>query len=165
MAENTKVYNGDVVGIYDRLQRFMYELMFSNSAKVSGMSPHDIERSESYLNAILKYVDWVVAQPLLDLPESDPWDYALEAPVAVANVENESINDLVRLMVSFRAELINSQSARIASGLNKFDEKRVREITQKALNLINNYVKTTTPLDLPESSPMEAITGSGRQGI
>src|SRR5512137_2715394 len=103
-------YNQDVVGLYDRIQRFIEEMNKSVSSNLSLTNEFDQERLAKYLDAIDRYHAWVQAQPHLDLPETAPQEYVLEALVVPTNVENESINDVIRLMCACRDELTNSQS-------------------------------------------------------
>lgn len=165
MAGEKIVYNHDVVAIYNRTNRFKEELIKCVSSNLSSMSKYDIDRLESYLNAIDKHHDWVISQPALDLPETSPREYVLEPAPSVPDIENEDVGDLVRLLGLAADELINSQSARLGSGLVSFDSARLRTITDKSRKFLNDYIKVVSPLDLPESSPATAVTGPGRGGV
>ena len=164
MSENV-VYNHDVAGFYRRVNRFIEELVKAQSSGGSQILDADIARLDSYLQSIVTYRDWVVAQPQLDLPETHPRAYPLDDVPAIPELENESIMDLIRLFVLQRDELVNSQSARLGSGLIGFDDVRLMALVQKGQSFLTNYVKTTTPLDLPESSPSASMTGPGRGGV
>ena len=159
-----KVNNHDVVGLYNRLNRFLVELFKCASSSVSEVNTFDQTRLETYLTAVDTYHAWVVAQPHLDLPETSPKEYELEAPPTVADVENENINDIIRLVILCRDELINSQSARQPGNLNVFDSTRLTTYVAKVRNFLNDYIRAVTPLDLPESSPKEAQSGPGLLG-
>lgn len=165
MATTGVVLNHDVVGLHSRINRFLEELIKSVSSSTSQVNVFDQERLKSYLGAILIYHDWVVGQPALDLPETHPREYALEASPVVPDVENENINDLVRLLVLAREELVNSQSARDPANLNKFDSARLLAVVAKAQAFLTEYIQKATPLDLPESSPQAVVSGSGRTGV
>ena len=160
-----KVLNHDIVGLYNRINRFLEEIHKSSSSLVSEYNEFDMIRSKSYLTAIDRYHDWVVAQPQLDLPETSPKEYELLPPPEVGRVENESVNDLLRIFTLTRDSLINAQSARKPAGLESFDSARLRAITSKARKLLEDYVEPITPLDLPESSPQAPSSGAGRTGI
>lgn len=158
------VNNHDIVGLYNRINRFVVELIKSVSSQTSQVNEFDQERLATYLTAIDTYHAWVIGQPHLDLPETAPRDYELEAIPETPETENENVNDLVRLLVLARDELINSQSARDPANLNKFDSARLTAVVSKARAFLENYIIPITPLDLPESSPQEASTGAGLTG-
>ena len=159
------VNNHDVVPLWDLFNRFLVELTKSVSAGLSLTTIFDSTRLEAYLNAIDRYHDWITAQPQLDLPETHPRVYALEAAPTIPNVENEDVNQLARLLAITRDELVNCQSARMPSGLVAFDSGRLRATTEKTRKFLIDYVKATSPLDLPETSPMEPPVTSGKGGI
>lgn len=165
MPENTKVFNDDVAGIYRRFNRFIVEVQKSASANVADINAFDLERINAYIQSMTFYLDWVDAQPMLDLPETHPKLISLEAVPVVIEVENLMIRDLVRLFERARDEIVNAQSARNASGLIKFDSARVRAVLQKATNYLEEYVVKVSPLDMPESSPTSTDSGSGAGGI
>ena len=162
MAE---VKNSDIVGIYDRMNRFIIEVEKAASADVSDMVLFDQERLASYLDAVDRLHAWVIAEPQLDTTESTSLTYTLEPPPEVVNVENESINDVIRMLVRARTDLINSQSARKPSGLDPADSKRLTAFIEKVRSFLQDYIAETVPLDLPQSSPMESRTGPGQRGI
>ena len=158
-------FNHDVAGIHRRINRFIVELMRSASSSGSQVSEHDQVRVQSYLTAINTYVQWVVGNPLLDLPETHPRQIDLDENPMIDEVENESMRDLITLMEIARDETVNGQSSRLASTLVPFDERRLTAVVQKAEQFLTMYVQTTTPLDLPESSPMRDMTAPGRTGV
>lgn len=162
---NIKVFNDDVAGIFRRINKFIEEAQKCASSNVSDINEFDKVRFLAYLKSLTAYVDWVVDQPLLDLPETHPKLLELEEIPVVLLAENLMIRDLVRLFERARDEVINSQSARNATGLISFDETRVRAVVEKATKYIENYVTKVTPIDLPESSPKNVSTGAGRTGI
>ena len=159
------VYNHDVAGIHRRINRFISELTLSASSNISMTNDHDQARLQTYLDAIRTYRDWVVDQPLLDLPETNQRTIQLDANPAQQTVENESIVDVIRMLELARDEIVNSQSARHASGLIPFDEARLTALVEKIQAFLDNYIAIATPLDLPESSPMRGISGPGRTGV
>lgn len=160
-----QVFNDDIAGIYRRINKFLEELQKSASSNVADINDFDKTRVLSYLASLTAYVNWIVDQPLLDLPETHPKILELESPPELLPVENLMVKDLMRLFERVRDEILSSQSARNATGLISFDEKRMRAVIEKAEKFIDSYVSKVTPIDLPESSPREASTGSGRTGI
>lgn len=160
-----QTYNHDIVGIWNRINRFIREAMKQQSSSVSQVNQFDIDRIKSYLSAIRFYHDHVQAAPDLDLPETTPRLYELrEAPV-VPEMENESLADICRLLELLRDELVNSQSARLGAKLISFDSARLLRVVDKCERFMADYVEVATPLDLPESSPRVPVTGDGRKGI
>ena len=159
------VYNHDIAGLQRRLNRFIVEMLKSVSNSGSLMNDYDKQRLISYLAAVRAYVGWIVSQPLLDLPETSPRLYELDANPVWDLVENEAIIDVVRMLELSRDEVVNSQSARLSSGLNKFDEARILAMITKVENFIREYIEKITPLDLPESSPMRVAATAGKVGV
>lgn len=160
-----KSYNHDIVGLVQRIQRFVEELAGSSSSGVSGMNVYDQTRLKSYLAAISDYQAWIMANPQLDLPETNRMLWDVKPLVGVPSVENESIQDILRMLHVTCVELLNSQSARMPSGLITFDASRLSAMTSKVGNLLSNYIAKSDPLDLPESSPQVAMTAPGLSGI
>lgn len=168
MPEETdkgKVYNHDVASLSQMLFRIGQEVHKSTSSSASFVSDHDFERIVSYLDWLSKKLDWMVTLPLMDLPETYPTTFAVEIPEQWTQVENESCNDILRLVYITLVELQNGQSARISSGMLAFDEKRVRVIIQKLYDFMRDFVSSTHPIDLPESSPKREVAGKGRLGV
>jgi hypothetical protein len=157
--------NLDVVGIYDRINRFIREIQKSASANVSMTSEYDLARAKTYLSTLRFLVDHVDSQPQLDLPETNPQAYALmEAPV-LQDIENENCKHLCLMLATCREELLMSQSSRMSTGFVPFDKTRMLNIVQKCESYISNFVEKATPIDLPESSPRAPVQGSGLNGL
>lgn len=167
MATNNAVqtYNHDVAGLQRRLNRFIIEMIKSVSNSGSLMNDYDKARLSSYLVAIRAYVGWIVSQPQLDLPETSPRVFILDANPSWELLENEAIIDVIRMLEIARDEVVNSQSSRNSSGLNKFDEGRILAIVTKVEEFLSKYIDVITPLDLPESSPMRTVSGPGQTGV
>jgi hypothetical protein len=159
----TFVSNHDVVGILDRLGRFAIELIRSDSSNLSTMTVADKARLTSYLDAVDQYVTYVAASPVLDLPKTShavPWPVEPLDPVPAIN--NEDVEDLVRLFMIAHTEIANSDSAGSGSGLTTFDAARLTAVILKARNFLNVFINKSSPLDLPASSPMDPITPIAR---
>ena len=167
MANSTagQTYNTDVFGFVRRMNRFIEEIVKSQSSGVSKTSTFDVGRAQSYISALRGYLAWVTGQPELDLPETGPRSVALPANPTIPTMENESLYDLAILFELARDELSNSQSLRLSSNLIGFDANRLTAILDKADAFISNYVLVIDPLDLPETSPQAAMTGPGRTGV
>jgi hypothetical protein len=160
-----QVYNGDVVGIYNRVIRFSEEMWKCASSSVPYLSTADQARLGKYLDAIDAYNAWVQAQPELDLPETAPKSYVLDTPPATAEVESDDLNDVIRMMTDMKDELINSQSARMPCRLVSFDAVRLTDYVSKIRKFLTDYIQKVQPLDLPESSPRDAVSGTGKVGV
>jgi hypothetical protein len=161
----TAVFNHDVVWLFDLLRRFHTELARSQSAPVSGMIEPDQQRLESYIKTIKDAITWIQASPVLDMPETHPRPYTLEAFPEEVNVENESLNVLLRLLRATAVELSNSQSARYSSRLQPFDEKRVLDLVNKTETFLNDFIRANSvPIDVPESSPEQEQVPDGSMG-
>ena len=166
MAEKlNRTANTDIYGLVRRINRFIVEIMKSQSSGVSQTISFDVARARSYLGAVVSYHDWVIAQPSLDLPETGPTYINLPVPPVVPLFENESLYDLCMLLEIAREELANSQSAQLSSNLISFDSQRLMAIIGKASKFISDYVTVVDPLDQPETSPMTESTGKGLLGV
>jgi hypothetical protein len=160
-----QTYNHDLVGIINRFYRVMEELHKSQSSGQPGMVSFDQDRLSQYLAEMESQIAWVMSQPDMDLPESHPTAHELDPMPDLPRVENESINDIIRLCKLGCIELENSQSARRSAKLNKYDHSRCTSLIAKIKNYLNDHIATSTPSDLPESSPRAASSGAGRLGI
>jgi hypothetical protein len=89
------VYNYQVAGLIRRLRRFRFESVKAASSGLAHVSGHDLVRARAYLKAVISYLDWVVSQPQLDLPESTPTSIDLGEPEALEMPENESLVDMM----------------------------------------------------------------------
>ncbi len=167
MANSTagQTYNTDVFGFVRRMNRFIEEVVKSQSSGVSKTSTFDVGRAKSYITALRGYLSWVTGQPELDLPETGPRAVALPVNPTIPAMENESLYDLAILFELARDELSHSQSSRLSSNLINFDAARLTAILDKADAFIDNYVLVIDPLDLPETSPQTSMTGPGRTGV
>jgi hypothetical protein len=159
----TEVINGDFIEPWVMFNDFIQEVALCQSANSPEVYDTDIERWLSYVSALEKKFDWIVAQPDLDLPKISPRLYALEPAFVPVSVENSMVDEVVRLFVAARDEFIQSNSNRRSTGFITHDEERVRAILEKIRTYINDYVTQVEPLDVPESSPAEPVTGPGRK--
>lgn len=160
------IYNHDIVGLYNRLNRFQMELIGSQSSDLSMTNAYDMARLSSYLDAMDKYHDWINGADQLDLPETKGFQYTLELPPVVPALENEDLEDMVRMLVLARRELVNSQSARAGTGFPvKQDSTRFRSITDKARKFLLTYMTPVQPLDMPVSSPLDGPTPTPNHGV
>ncbi len=160
----TIVYNQDIVGQYDRLNRALFETLHSASSGGMGYSEADITRQRQYTGDLLSKHEHIISEPALDLVETHPNAYELRAPTVIQHLENDGSNDLIRLYEATRDELINSQSARLATNLVSFDAARFEDNVHKIQHEID-YIEDVQPIDLPESIPKVPLKGLGRKGV
>jgi len=160
----TTTYNLDVFGVQRRYNRIIVELTKAVSSGVSLTNSFDVARAQSYLKAMGSYLKWAHEEPKLDCPETGPTEQQLQANPPIPAIENESLYDLMQLVVIARDELCNSQSARNPFGIIDFDYTRQTTYLAKMTSLID-FIIANEPLDLPESSPMDPISGPGQQGV
>ena len=157
------VYNHDVIGLANRIGRFVTELVKSDSSNLNMVSAADQTRLASYLNNIDAYQAHVVGNPVLDLPQTShsiKWPVEPLSPVPAIN--NEAVEDCVRLLSVLHAELLSSDSANSSSGLTTFDAIRLTSITAKARDFLTKYIATSTPIDMPATSQMDPITPTAK---
>jgi hypothetical protein len=157
--------NTDIFSLVRRINRFIVEVLKSQSSGISQTMPFDVARVKSYTASLRSFIAWIVAQPLLDLPETGPQWINLPKSPEIPNMENESAYDICVLFELLRDELANSQSARLSTNMMQFDHNRAQALIQKIDNLVDQYIAIAEPLDLPESSPSQLMTGPGSQGI
>lgn len=163
--EPTISYNLDVVYINDKICRYAGEVIKAVSANLAHVNTFDMTRALKYLDDLDAAVSYVLAQPQLDMPETHPRERALQQFPAVPNLENDELDHVVRLLESARLEVINSQSSRMAAGLLPFDASRVSALVEKNRQWLTTFVSARSPMDLPETSPQQLITGPGAGGV
>ena len=156
--------NHDVLGLDNRIGRFIKEVQDSGSGNWSQYSEADKARLKTYTNATLVYIDWVTAQPILDLPETFPTAYEFDPVLPAKKLENEMVNDIQNILLAAQTEIRDSQSASAPCNYLNHDVIRWRMVVEKVDSYIDNYANTVTPLDLPESSPMNAGVTPGLKG-
>lgn len=169
MAETTNEpsvsYNLDITYVNNKLCRYAGEVIKSVSSSVAHVNEFDMARALKYLGDLDAAVAYVLAQPQLDMPESHPTAHPLEPMPVMPDMENDELDHVVRLLNAARLELINSQSSRMAAGLLPFDANRVTSLVAKNRQWLTTYVQERSPMDLPETSPQEPMTGSGKGGV
>jgi len=161
----TSTYNTDILGLVKRINGFITEIAFSNSANVNNVSEKDLARSNSYLNALREYKAWFTAQPPLDMTKTGMIAVLLPLNAAIPNMQNHSLWDLCTMLESLRDEMANSDSSRMPTGMLGFDVIRFDDMVSKAQKFLDTYIKKVDPLDQPETSPMHAVTGPGKTGV
>jgi hypothetical protein len=160
----SSTYNTDVHSIVRRYNRMIVELIKAQSSGVSFTNPFDVARLTAYVQSMLNYQAFITSQPLLDCPETGPSEMQLPTSPVVPMIENESLADAIALIEIARDEIANSQSSRMPTNLLSFDYDRQQAYLAKIGKLLD-YIASSEPLDLPESSPMMDVSGPGRTGV
>lgn len=155
--------NHDVRVIHNEYCRYIEEVLKSQSSNLAMIRDADKTRFLSYLDRLTKIIDWIVAQPQVDLPESHPDIYELQEFPELVKVENEILNTFATLLDLGRKENAKSSSSGAPSGLVSFDEERQRQYIAKMTALLS-LSDVVTPVDFPESSPRAAGVTDGRTG-
>ena len=158
-------YNYQIAGLVRRFRRFRFETVKAASSGLAHVTEHDLIRARAYLKAVISYLDWVVSEPQLDLPESTPRAIDLGEAEVLLMPENESLVDMMVMYDLLETEIANSQSGRLGDSVISHDEKRIRAIVTKMEAFLTSYVEVNLPLDLPESAPLRGQTGPGRTGV
>lgn len=159
------VYNLDVTYLADKIARYAFEVQHAVSSNLAATNEFDMARMQGYLNDIDSAVAYVVAQPQLDMPESHPLPHDIEPFPVMRDMESDELDHVVRLLRATYVELANSQSSRMGGGLLPFDARRITALVAKCRQWLTDYVSARQPMDLPESSPQEAMSPQGRLGV
>jgi len=160
-----KTFNIDIVGICNRIVRYIEELQHFASGNAAEVFPADLVRIKSYLSGLRTFHDTIQSLARMDYVETNAQLEPLRALPSQADLENESLNDMVRYLMRAHIELSNSSSARDSSKLNKFDSARFLASITRAETFAAQYIEQVTPLDMPNSSPRAAAVGEGLVGI
>lgn len=161
--EVKETHNQDIVGLYNRINRFIKELNQSQSNGVPIFTEFDQVRLRTYLDNIDSYVNWFMAQPNLDLPETHPIPWPLTPPQEVQYTENDALNDLLRMLVITREELIRCTSNRLPCRFLPPDVQRFSSYIAKCRIFLNTYISVVPPLDLPETVPSVPVVDGGNR--
>jgi hypothetical protein len=159
------LYNLDATYVADKIARYAGEVQLCVSSNGSFVNEFDMARLHGYLTDVDQAVAYIIGQPQLDLPESHPMLNAIKPFPAMRDLENDEWDHVVRLLRAGYIELVNSQSARMGAGLLPFDARRVLALVAKCRAWLVDYVAKRNPMDLPETSPQEAMSPPGRQGV
>jgi hypothetical protein len=159
------VFNVDVTYLADKLARYAAEVQMSVSSNVAFVNEFDMARLQNYLTDIDRAMSYILDQPQLDLPESHPMLHPIQPFPQMRDMESDEWDHVVRLLRSGYIELVNSQSARLGAGLMPFDARRVTALVAKTRQWLNDYVSERSPMDLPETSPQQAMSPAGSSGV
>lgn len=169
MAENSlfpaSIYNLDVTYLADKLARYTGEVQMSVSSNVAFVNEFDMARLQNYLTDIDSAVAYVLNQPQLDMPESHPMLHTVQPFPALRDLESDEWDHVVRLLRAGYIELVNGQSARLGAGLMPFDARRITALIAKTRQWLDDYVSKRSPMDLPETSPQQAMSPAGKAGV
>lgn len=157
----------DIAGLCDRTTVYARELIASQSAFNGGFFlESDRARLATYLDRLEAFAVAANSQPL-DLPKIHNVGFSLlkqfPTDVEIENVENQDVKDILRRLKALWIDMSESQSADLASGVNRFDLGRFRAIVESCRALL---AMSGDSIDLPENlgnvpAPVVA-SGNGR---
>lgn len=166
----SQVSNMDIAGLCDRTTVYSRELIASQSAFNGGFFLEtDRARLASYLDRLEAFATAANSQPL-DLPKIHNVGFSLlkQFPTdsEIEGVENQDVKDIIRRMKALWVDMSESQSADLASGINRFDLSRFKSIIESCRALLS---MSGDSIDLPENQGNAAVpvgssartTGSG----
>lgn len=151
-----EVSNMHVAGLLNRIVIFRNELDKSVSQSMHSMRTPDTDRIETYINVLKGYKDHVMSQDPLDLPH---WhDRKINVPdlPAPIDTENPALLDMIYLLEVMYVELAKSQSNDLPSGLVVFDSDRFDKQYTNLIAFINDFIRSSTPVDMPEAASGES---------
>ena len=149
MVEN---HNDDVLTLCRWLDAFLVEAFRSLSSGPPQLTQYDAARFTSYLESTTKFLDWVEAAPLLDMPATHPKPRPIPDMPTIPEVNSPIMSHLLGMFDRFRSEMAgSSQSLRLPSGLHPADMTRARAFVAKVMAYITDYAQQVSPIDLPES--------------
>lgn len=157
----TTINNMHIRFLCDKLARFAFEVIKSQSSNLNIYREADAARLASYLDAIDTAHGWVISLPEMDLPETTPHEYEVEPFPEKVDADNEAVNMIQDLLEACYIELNKSQSSRMGAGMNTHDSSRLKSTVDHCRKFLNDYILQVQPLDQPESTPMEPHTGPG----
>lgn len=154
MAESvTQVSNMDVAGLCDRVTMYSLELIHSQSAFNGGLFlEQDRNRTATYIDRLETFAASVSENGSLDLPKIHNVGYSLvkafPTDAQIEAVENQDVKDVLRRFKAIWVDLSESQSADLASGINRFDLERLNAVLESCRKIIE---LSGSELDLPEN--------------
>ena len=158
----TQVSNMDIAGLCDRTTIFARELLSSQSAFNGGFFlEQDRLRLNAYLDRLESFASAANSQPL-DLPRIHNVGFALlkQFPTdeQIESVENQDVKDILRRFKALWVDMSESQSADLASGINRFDLARFRAVIESCRALL---AMATESMDLPENQSNVPVPNTG----
>lgn len=162
----SQVSNMDIAGLCDRVTVYARELISSQSAFNGGLFlEQDRLRLATYLDRLESFAVASNQSPL-DLPKIHNVGFSLLKQFPndqqIEGVENQDCKDIVRRLKALWVDMSESQSADLASGINRFDLMRFQAIVESCRALL---AVATESLDLPENNgnvPVPSTGGSTR---
>lgn len=150
--------NLNMAELVNMINHYMVEEQDSQSANINYYNSHDLIRLNAYLANIVRLVDHIHEQGTLDMPKTSPKRCVIDEMTVIKKVSNEMVATINNYFEALRDEILLSESCRLKTGFMPHDEVRVRAVVASMVRYIEDYVSNSSPIDLPESSPQEAIT-------
>lgn len=149
-----KTKNLNISSMHSMIRKIYHEVENSVSQDVSHMRKPDITRLKSYVDEFESYQSHTMSQDPMDWPHSHKLEINLNPLPAVTEQENTTIHELLQFLHIVDAELVESQSKDLPSGLYSFDNDRLKKNIGYVRSLIA-HVEDATPTDRPESASTE----------
>ena len=154
--ERAWVTNRSVAYLAEQINRFVVEFALSDSANTNAIRDFDMVRLQGFLDHVNFMLDAMNAAPALDLQKSRDVQWNIGRNFIPDDLNNELVNQLIRLFIALRLEILNAaQTATFSAGIDPADFKRFKSYTQDIQNYIENVVRKVSPQDLPASSPAD----------
>lgn len=110
--------------------------------------------------------DFLHSQPLLDCPECHGvLDFEVPLLDDLPVPENKDVKLVANMIVMMHREFCTCQSARLITGIQKWDYERGISYFENITQLIDTYIEVRTPNDWPKAAPEESQVGAGRTDI
>lgn len=162
LYDQVDVRNLHVRSLIERADASIVNILKCESCNSQTLRPADATRFKSYVSELRRWRAFVISEPFLDLPKSHPNVLVLDyvGQDESRHVQNRSCRDLAALFEAVIVELAESESAMLASGLQKFDDDRIVALMDQMDHLIE-FMENDEPYDKPESSPHAPEVESG----
>lgn len=135
--------------------RITQELTKNQSSRVTAFSPDDKERIDSYYAELFQVIDRV-GDSIMDFHGLIFWPLTDIRDVQ-ASVENETVNAALAYLLNADFNLRISQSARLNDGFLESDKKDLVEAVVKSKTMIDQFVVSSNPMDMPQSNPRRSV--------
>jgi len=155
-----ETHNLCVWGIDERIWRMTQEMTKGVSARVSGLSPDDKERMDSYYEELVAYIN-LAADSFMDFHYLARFPLTNLVGIQIP-VENEAINSALHYLLAADMNLRASPSGRINDGLLAPDKKDLIDAVAKSKSFVEQAYNDFNPLDQPQSNPRREVVTPSR---
>jgi hypothetical protein len=156
--EPSAVKNTDIASLAEEMDRTIYEMAYSESAKVSTLAQFDYERLVDYAAKTRAGVDKIRGTPRADWPFSYDRMYTIKyltTEIVDDQVTNPALRWVIRWNSGMIANCTRSESAALSNGLLINDYNRLILGLNKLDAYIAGYSVEDDQADRPQSSPFQ----------